>query len=356
MSSNQGMSKGVALMQTALDAVRSEHTESVRHLGEVQRKLTHSQARIMELEKEKSTLSPENTHLRQRNEHIEKLVAVLKTQLEQQHKARKAELERANDATQENKTLRARLSKAEELAALVPSLKVVEKDCWGFIAETSKRCDALLCACKQASEQHNADVDETIVVQNDDCWALIAYMSKRCDSLQSARRQAARENNADANKSMNSLNEVKQEVGENVTEGRAYNTPVASSAMAGDMPDGVNAAAGPATASTSEGLATRPRGRPRKAAVVDPSGPAAANTGVPLKRQRTTATASKRARAATKRGLTAANMTCSHESCQRPTSEVDPPWVSCSRCTRWFHCVCLDETPNHDDWVCGTCP
>ncbi|KAH7707600.1 hypothetical protein AAVH_25166 [Aphelenchoides avenae] len=116
------------------------------------------------------------------------------------------------------------------------------------------------------------------------------------------------------------------------------------------MPDGVIAAAELATASSSGSVPKRRPGRPRKTEVDGRSDSTADKGAATQKHQRPTA---KRARAATKMAVTAADVPCRHENCQRPTG--DPDWVTCSRCNRWYHDICLNYTPNHDDWGCG-CP
>lgn len=49
MSSNQGVSKVVALLQTALETARCESADNQRHLEEVQHKLDGSQTRVSQL-------------------------------------------------------------------------------------------------------------------------------------------------------------------------------------------------------------------------------------------------------------------------------------------------------------------
>ncbi|KAH7722746.1 hypothetical protein AAVH_09697 [Aphelenchoides avenae] len=195
MLSNQETSKGVALLQTALDAVRSEDAERQQQLKDVQLKLADGQKRIAELENEKSLFSAKNTTLQQHRERLEnrcsdllgQVVVVneqldairdeksaLETQLAQQQRAHETDLERANDSSQklreENEDLRRRLAQLEEQAARVPSLEAVQKEYRSFAAtiqkaaaDLSTHSEAIRSADRQACKRRNAEVYEIIV-------------------------------------------------------------------------------------------------------------------------------------------------------------------------------------------------
>lgn len=110
---------------------------------------------------------------------------------------------------------------------------------------------------------------------------------------------------------------IKEEICENVTEGRAANTPDASSALADVMPDGANALAKLAIASSSGGGSKRPRGRPRKIDVAGGSGSKASKGATKPKRPK-----------APKMAVAAAVTRCNHESCAIPPGKGGSKWVT----------------------------
>lgn len=135
------------------------------------------------------------------------------------------------------------------------------------------------------------------------------------------------------------MNGVKEETRENLTEGHAGITTDALPAPDAVMPDdGLDVADLP-TASSSVVSSKKPRGRPRKTDVAGTSGPTAATqkrTHAPKSDVAVTSVSAtaksvstpKRPRASKKMALTAADVPCSHESCQRPTGEDGSKWVT----------------------------
>ncbi|KAH7711013.1 hypothetical protein AAVH_21699 [Aphelenchoides avenae] len=99
-------SRVIALLQTALETVRSENEESLRHLREAQQKLAQSQTRILELEKETSTLSAENTEL----EKEKSTLTAENTKLQQQNESVEYLLGQVVDLTERLAAVHAQLA------------------------------------------------------------------------------------------------------------------------------------------------------------------------------------------------------------------------------------------------------